>query len=217
MTTVYASIEAARVRIGDAPATCACERPMFLLDTKRITDDLYQMRWLCRCGQWEGDVLYRNIHISFPLWTEAQARAIIARRHKLNISLKDLSANVGVTVSHLADFERRHAAPMPEQHAAIMAELNLIWIAQVHYVDSSVFIGAFTSDVNARAACQQWRDERDDEPLQLAWSDGKTSGDMPMSNSVERDGVTAYVVHLVTIDAVDNSDGMGNRSHVEVR
>ena len=76
-----------------------------------------------------------------------------------------------------------------------------------------------TDDVadDARAACQQWRDARDDESLQLAWSDGKTSGGMPMSNTVERDGVTAYVVFLVTIDVIDNSDGSSNRSHVEVR
>ncbi|MCL0149240.1 hypothetical protein, partial [Klebsiella pneumoniae] len=60
-------------------------------------------------------------------------------------------------------------------------------------------------------------DSRDDEPLQLAWSDGKTSGGMPMSNTVERDGVTAYVVFLVTTDVIDNSDGSSNRSHVEVR
>jgi hypothetical protein len=135
----------------------------------------------------------------------------------MDMSLKDLSINVGVTVSKLADFERRHAAPMPEQHAAIMAEMGLIWIALVHYVDDSAFVGAFTSDVNARRACQQWRDERDDEPLQLAWSDGKTSGGMPMSNSVERDGVTAYVVFLTKVNHIDESDGSRNRSHVEVR
>lgn len=78
-----------------------------------------------------------------------------------------------------------------------------VWITQAHYVDSSVFIGAFSSDVKAREACQQWRDERDDEPLQLAWVDGLTMGGMPMSNSVERDGVTAYVVHQVSVDSIE--------------
>lgn len=78
-----------------------------------------------------------------------------------------------------------------------------VWIAQVHYIDNSAFIGAFSSDDNARAACQQWRDERDDEPFQFAWVNGKTMANMPMSNTVERDGVTAYVVHLAIIDVCE--------------
>jgi hypothetical protein len=82
---------------------------------------------------------------------------------------------------------------------------NNVWIAQAHYVDDSALIGAFSSDVKAREACQQWRDERDDEPLQLAWHDGKTMIDMPMSNSVERDGVTAYVVHQVGVDVLQKA------------
>lgn len=82
---------------------------------------------------------------------------------------------------------------------------NNIWIAQAHYVDDSALIGAFSSDVKARAACQQWRNERDDEPLQLAWVDAKTMMNMPMSNSVERDGVTAYVVHQVEVDALQKT------------
>ena len=224
MTTVYGSIEAAEVACV-RPAQCGnCQHQELTRHTYGIGSVLEdkpvkEMYWKCDyCGEYNRSILYVAIHSPSPIWTEAQARAVIARRRELDISLKDLSVNVGVPVSGLADFERRHAAPMPEQHAAIMAELNLIWIAQVHYVDSSVFIGAFTSDVNAREACQQWHDARDDEPLQLAWSDSKTASNaMPMSNSVERDGVTAYVVFLTKVNQIDDSDGSSNRRHVEVR
>lgn len=217
MTLVYGSIEAAHARLGDAPATCRCGTPLFVRDTKQFADGIYQMRWLCRCGEHVDSVLYQNVHVPYPLWSREMAAAIIHRRRKLGLGLRDIAPECGVPVPQLADFERRHAAPTPEQTARVTRLLNLLWIAQVHYVDSSVFIGAFSSDVNARAACQQWRDERDDHPLQLAWSDGKTSTGMPMSNTVERDGVTAYVVHLVTIDEIDNSDGSSNRSHKAVR
>lgn len=219
MSLVYSSIEAAEIRCT-TPTECEnCGGVSFTRLTRCVVDTTHQMYWQCdNCTHWTNGVLYTEKHSLYPIWSEAQARAIIERRRELNLSLKDLSADVGVSVSRLSDFERRHDAPMPEQHALIMAVLGLIWIAQVHYVDDSVFIGAFSSDVNARAACQQWRDALDDEALQLAWADGKTmSTAMPMSNSVERDGVTAYVVHLVTIDSADKSDGMGNRSHINVR
>ena len=223
MTTLYASIEAAEIRCAKPESCSNCQHKDFTRHTYGIGsvvagNPVKEMYWMCDyCGEYHNHILYTDVHSLYPIWTETQAHAIIERRRALKLSLKDMSVDVGVGVSRLADFERRHDAPMPEQHALIMAVLGLVWIAQVHYVDDSVFIGAFTSDVNARAACQQWRDARDDEPLQLAWSDGKTSGGMPMSNTVERDGVTAYVVHLATIDNVDNSDGMSNRSHIEVR
>lgn len=218
MTTVYASIEAAEIACTKPDHCRNCGGYNLARESTHVSEGVDEMCWVCDdCSFTDNGVLFVYKHSEYPIWSEVQARAIIERRRKLDIALKDLAVNVGVRVSRLSDFERRHDAPMPQQNALIMAELGLIWIAQAHYVDSSVFIGAFSSDVNARAACQQWRDERDDQPLQLAWSDGMTSAGLPMSSSLERDGVTVYVVHLVTIDEIDNSDGSSNRSHKEVR
>jgi hypothetical protein len=218
MTLVYASIEAAEIACIRPEKCPNCGGDNLARECTHASEGVDEMYWVCDdCSFPNRGVLFVYKHSEYPIWSEAQAHAIIERRRELKLSLKDLSPDVGVGVSRLADFERRHDAPMPEQHALLMAALGLIWIAQVHYVDSSVFIGAFSSDVNARAACQQWRDERDDEPLQLAWSDGKTSAGKPMSSSLERDGVTAYVVFMATIDRIDNSDGSSSSRHIEVR
>lgn len=204
MTILYSSIEAAEVRCNQPDKCENCGSTSFTRMTRYVVDTTHQMYWQCdNCPCFENGVLYANKHSLYPIWSEAQTRAIIERRRTLKLSLKDMSADAGIGVSRLADFERRHDAPMPEQHALIMAVLGLVWIAQAHYIDSSAFIGVFSSDVNAKKACQQWRDERDDEPFQLTWMDGKTMTDMPMSNTVERDGVTAYVVHLAVIDSIE--------------
>lgn len=158
MTTLYASIEAAEIRCTKPEKCDNCQHEDFTRHAYGIGsavagNPVKEMYWKCNyCGEYHNHILYTAVHSLWPIWSEAQAHAIIERRRQLKTTLKDLSADVGVTVSRLADFERRHDAPMPEQHALIMAALGLIWIAQVHYVDDSVFIGAFSLDVNARAA-----------------------------------------------------------------
>lgn len=130
MTTLYASIEAAEVRCSkpDNCKNCRKRHAYFTRHSKPVSlwsMDVKEMYWMCDfCGYCNNPVLYSNKHSEYPLLTIEQANWFEDKRWAQSLSLKDIAAKTGISVSRLSDIERRHDAPTPDEWRAIKAALS---------------------------------------------------------------------------------------------
>ena len=130
MTTLYSSIEAAEVRCSKPEhcKNCRKRHGYFTRHSKPVSlwsMDVLEMYWMCDlCGYCNNSILYANKHSQYPLLTETQANDMEDKRWAKSLTLKDIAAKTGISVSRLSDFERRHDAPTPEEWGAIMEALS---------------------------------------------------------------------------------------------
>lgn len=131
MTTLYSSIEAAEVRCSkpDHCKNCRKRHAWFSRNSKPVSlwsMDVLEMYWMCDlCGYCNNPVLYANKHTLHPLLTEAQSNAMEDARWEKNLTLKDIAAKTGISVSKLWDVECRRDAPTPDDWRAIKDALGM--------------------------------------------------------------------------------------------
>lgn len=126
MTTLYASIEAAEVRCSK-PEYCGNCRKWHRWFTRHskptslmVASDVREMYWMCDlCGCFDNSILYFHRHSEYPILTEAQSNWMADRRWEKDLTLKEIAAKTGISVSRLSDIERRHNAPTPDEWQVI--------------------------------------------------------------------------------------------------
>ncbi len=130
MPTLYASIEAAEVRCAkpDHCKNCRKRHGYFTRHSRPVSlwsNDVQEMYWMCDlCGYCNDRILYANKHSEYPLLTVEQVNDMVDQRWSKNLTLKNIAEQTGISVSRLSDFERRHAAPTPDEWHAIIGVLQ---------------------------------------------------------------------------------------------
>lgn len=130
MTTLYQSIEAAEIRCTKPERCGNCQHDEFTRHTYGIgssTQDkpVKEMYWMCvYCGEYHNQILYVAKHSEHPMLTVEQSDWMVDQRWAKDLTLKLIAEQTGVSVSRLADIERRHEAPTPDEWREITRILS---------------------------------------------------------------------------------------------
>lgn len=76
------------------------------------------------CGEYHNSILYVAKHSEYPILTEEQSNWMVDQRWAKDLTLKIIAENTGISVSRLADIERRHNAPTPDEWQKIQEVLK---------------------------------------------------------------------------------------------
>lgn len=130
MPTLYNSIEAAEVRCTKPEhcKNCRKRHGFFTRNSKPVSinsSDVREMYWMCDlCGYCNNSILYANKHSEHPILTMEQSDWMVDQRWSKDLTLTLIAAKTGISVSRLADIERRHDAPTPDEWQVIMEVLS---------------------------------------------------------------------------------------------